>query len=74
MENEKKKKNNSTPEKKFDCDSCKKPIDKISYEKIYDWGRDINKGNWDSDPTRETYKKVFCLDCQIEKEIFQQKF
>jgi predicted DNA-binding WGR domain protein len=74
MEKQKKIKSSSQPEKILECDSCKKPIDKNLYDKIYNWARDTSKGNWDSDPTRETYKKVFCLDCQIEKEIFQKHF
>ena len=58
--------------KKTNCDQCKNIIDEKLYEKIDSWAR--GSGNWDLDPTKEFYKKVFCLDCQIEKNIFQHKF
>jgi predicted DNA-binding WGR domain protein len=70
---EKNKKNNKkVVMKKTNCDQCKNIIDEKLYTKIDSWAR--GSGNWDLDPTKECYKKVFCLDCQIEKDIFQRKF
>lgn len=56
----------------FKCDLCKNPIDEKLYDKINSWAR--NTGKWDIDPSKEHYQKVYCLDCQIEKDIFQRKF
>ena len=63
----KKKKNESTCR----CDLCEKPIRKEIYQKIEDWAR--GEGNWDYEPSFIGYKKVLCLDCQIEQDIFKKK-
>lgn len=57
---------------KYKCDNCNNAINEKLYEKINKWAR--GEGNWDFDPTKEYYNKVFCLDCQIEKGIFQKVF
>lgn len=55
------------------CDLCSKGIRKEIYDKINDWARGKEKGNWDYDKAFIGYKKVLCLDCQIEHDIFQKR-
>lgn len=57
--------------KDLECDICKTPINPKLYEKINIWGR--NDGNWDYASSSPLFKKVVCLDCQIEQDIFQKK-
>lgn len=53
------------------CDFCQKKIKAELWDKINTWGR--GEGNWDSNPDHPLYKKVICLDCQIEGDYFQKK-
>lgn len=57
--------------KQCQCDLCKQPIHQSLYGKINSWGR--GEGNWDFDVNSPLYKKVVCLDCQIDKGIFQKR-
>lgn len=54
------------------CDFCPKKIKVELWNKINAWGR--GGGNWDSDPSHPLYKKVICLDCQIEGNFFEKVF
>lgn len=76
VDNEKKYKKKKTTYKakttnKCVCDLCKQPIHFSLYEKINSWGR--AEGNWDYELDSPLYKKVVCLDCQIDKGIFQKR-
>lgn len=57
--------------KKCVCNFCKQPIHYNLFEKINSWGR--GEGNWDFNIKSPLYQKVICLDCQIDKGIFQKK-
>lgn len=65
---EKKQKKNTT---KTTCGLCHKKIKKETFDKINEWGR--GEGNWDQDKNFIGYKKVLCIDCQIEYDIFKKK-
>lgn len=74
--NSNKKRFNSQPYNKSEnhsyfCDLCNRPIHYSLYRKIENWGR--NEGNWDYDKASPFYKKIVCLDCQIDKGIFQKR-
>lgn len=73
MEKEKKSKQfrKRKKESSYHCDLCKKSIRKEIYQKIEEWAR--GEGNWDYDPSFIGYKKILCLDCQIEQDIFKKK-
>ncbi|WP_456363421.1 hypothetical protein [Priestia aryabhattai] len=77
VDNEKKfkKKHNTNTHKQTKkqcvCDLCKQPIHFNLYEKINSWGR--SEGNWDHSNNSPLFKKVVCLDCQIDKGIFQRR-
>lgn len=58
-------------ERTFKCDLCGKSIQEEVYKKIDDWAR--SKGGWDKNPQGIAYKKVLCIDCQIEHDIFKNK-
>lgn len=57
--------------KESKCDLCKKHIPEKMYGKINDWGR--GEGNWDQKSSSAYYKKVWCIECQIEHDIFKKK-
>lgn len=54
------------------CDVCKKPIKPTQYHSIKTWAR--GEGNWDHSKTFVGYKKVLCISCQVEHDIFKKKF
>lgn len=74
-DNEKKKRKQKNSEaplvKKHRCVLCKQPIHFSLYEKINTWGR--GEGNWDYSDKSPLFNKVVCLDCQIDKGIFQKR-
>ena len=55
-------------ERTFKCDLCGKRMQEEFYHKVDEWGR--KKGGWDKNPQHIGYKKVLCIDCQIEHDIF----
>lgn len=55
----------------YSCQLCGKDIDEKLYKKINDWAR--GGGNWDSDENFVGYKKVLCVSCQIDHEIYQKR-
>lgn len=57
--------------KKFHCSLCNKELKKSTYEKINQWAR--GEANWDKDFKFIGYKKVLCVECQIEHDIFKKK-
>jgi hypothetical protein len=71
MNKEKKNKKVVSQEQKHKCDLCHQPIHFSLFQKINSWGR--GEGNWDYNSKSPLYKKVVCLDCQIDKGIFQKR-
>lgn len=65
------KKKSVSEQKKHSCDLCKKTIDENMHGKINEWAR--NEGNWDKDSDFIGYKRVLCIGCQIEHDIFQKR-
>lgn len=53
------------------CDECGTEIAETLYAKINAWGR--KEGNWDYSKESPYFKKVVCLNCQIDKGIFQKR-
>lgn len=53
------------------CGVCGKKIDSVLYKKIDDWAR--GEGGWDHQEDFIGYKKVLCIDCQIDHDIFKKK-
>lgn len=53
------------------CDFCHKEIESSLYQKIEQWAR--NEGNWDYHKSSPLYKKIACIECQMDKGIFQKK-
>jgi hypothetical protein len=70
-EKNEKKKRMEKEKASFQCDLCEKPIKPEIYKKIDEWAR--AGGNWDFDDQFIGFKKVLCLDCQIEHDIFKKK-
>lgn len=65
------KKKSQTKQKKKSCDFCNKDIDNKLYRRINLWAR--NEGNWDFSEDSPLYKKVVCIECQMNRGIFQKK-
>lgn len=55
----------------YRCDECKKNIKPETYKKIDEWAR--GEGNWDYDPSFIGYKKILCIGCQFEYDIYRKK-
>lgn len=53
------------------CDLCHKNIPEKLFNKINDWAR--GDGQWDKTKDFIGYKKILCIDCQIEHDIFKKK-
>lgn len=71
-EKEKRKKRYKTKyDTKTKCDLCQSPIKENVYKKINEWAR--GGGNWDNDKNFIGYKKVLCLDCQVEHDVFKKR-
>lgn len=71
LQKKEKTKRKNVKENKYICNLCNSPIKPEIYRKINDWAR--GDGNWDKDPKFVGYKKVLCLDCQIEHDIFKKR-
>lgn len=69
--NEERKARKKKKPNQFSCDLCNKAIKETIYRKIDEWAR--GEGNWDKDTSFVGYKKVLCLDCQIEHDVFKKK-
>lgn len=59
------------PTTAFICDVCKKPMKETLYRKINEWAR--KEGNWDKDKRGIGYRRVLCVSCQIEHELFKKR-
>jgi hypothetical protein len=53
------------------CDLCGKSIKPEVFNKINSWAR--GEGGWDVNPQSAGYRKVLCIDCQIEHDLFKGK-
>jgi len=62
----------SKKQKALSCDICKKDIEEKLYKRINDWAR--GGGNWDKNPDFIGFKKVLCVNCQIDHEIYQKRY
>lgn len=71
QEEKESRKKKKTSESSTRCDLCQKSIRKEIYQKINEWAR--GEGNWDASADFVGYRKVLCLDCQIEKDIFKKR-
>lgn len=54
----------------YNCDKCRAVIPPDTFTKIESWAQ--GEGNWASVP--ELKEKIYCLDCQIDANIFKKKF
>lgn len=51
------------------CYFCDKYIDQVNSRKIKKWAD--TEGNWNYSKKSPLYNKIVCIDCQIEKGIYQ---
>lgn len=62
---------NSLYKKENRCDCCGDYIDKELFKKINEWAR--TEGGWDKDETCPGYKKVLCIPCQIQNNLYKKR-
>ncbi|GAB6429157.1 hypothetical protein bcgnr5372_41030 [Bacillus luti] len=53
------------------CDICSKEIEKEKYKMIDEWAR--GEGGWDKNPNGVAYKKILCIDCQIDHKLYKKR-
>jgi len=59
------------PKKTYTCSLCHQQMEPKLHKKINEWAR--GEGNWDYSPRFIGYKKVICVTCQIEHDIFKKR-
>lgn len=59
------------PKKTYTCSLCHQQMEPKLHKKINEWAR--GEGNWDYSPHFIGYKKVICVTCQIEHDIFKKR-
>lgn len=60
-----------SPKKTYQCSLCRQAIDPKLHKKINEWAR--GEGNWDYSSSFIGYKKVLCVTCQIEHDVFKKR-